>query len=84
VGAVVRILDVNNTQVDIPVGTEFNSVGNFYRYLGTAPALVAPFRATIMFDGRERSMATPAASGDCNTCHSETGNSGAPGRLMLP
>lgn len=84
VGAVVRILDVNNTQVDIPVGTELNSVGNFYRYQGSAPALVAPFRATIMFDGRERSMSTPAASGDCNTCHTETGNSGAPGRLMLP
>ena len=31
-----------------------------------------------------RRGATLAALGDCNTCHTETGTKGAPGRVMAP
>jgi hypothetical protein len=29
-------------------------------------------------------MATAVPSGDCNTCHTLNGRSGAPGRIALP
>jgi hypothetical protein len=31
-----------------------------------------------------REMKTPQYDGDCNGCHSEWGDSGAPGRVMAP
>jgi predicted CXXCH cytochrome family protein len=29
-------------------------------------------------------MGTAVATGDCNTCHTQTGTSSAPGRITLP
>jgi len=29
-------------------------------------------------------MLTPLMTGDCNSCHTETGTNNAPGRIMLP
>ena len=57
-----------------------NTVGNFD--LTTKVAL--PYKATVTFQGRTRTMASAQTSGDCNTCHTESGTSGAPGRIMLP
>jgi len=57
-----------------------NAVGNF-SYAG---ALSLPYTAKVISGGRERAMATPQTSGDCNSCHTESGANQAPGRIMLP
>jgi hypothetical protein len=59
-----------------------NSVGNFY-YSGT---LAFPIQAKLVSfaTGAERAMVAPVSSGDCNSCHTQNGNSGAPGRLTIP
>jgi hypothetical protein len=57
-----------------------SSAGNFY-----SDAVVAtPFQAEVVYNGLIREMATPQVNGDCNSCHTEQGASGAPGRIMLP
>ncbi len=57
-----------------------NSAGNFF----TQQAVSTPYTARVLYQGRARAMVTPQTSGDCNTCHTETGANGAPGRVMLP
>lgn len=57
-----------------------NSAGNFY----SNTALVFPITAKVVAGGRERVMATPQTSGDCNACHSQNGTMMAPGRVTLP
>ncbi len=59
-----------------------NLVGNFLGSPGGA--FTMPYTATVTYQGRSRSMTTPQTSGDCNSCHTETGTNGAPGRIMLP
>ena len=46
--------------------------------------VVFPIRAKVVASGRERMMATPQHSGDCNACHTAQGSHGAPGRITLP
>ncbi len=59
-----------------------NTVGNFY-YSG---ALAFPIQAKLISfaTGAERAMVGPVSSGDCNSCHTQDGSSGAPGRLTVP
>jgi len=57
-----------------------NSAGNFY-YTG---AVATPFRAKVVYMGRERDMAGAQTSGDCNGCHTQNGTMSAPGRIILP
>ena len=57
-----------------------NSVGNFS---GNA-SLVFPITAVVNFGGKSRAMTTAVPSGDCNSCHTETGANNAPGRVALP
>jgi hypothetical protein len=57
-----------------------NSVGNFS---GNA-SLTFPITAVVSFNGKTRAMTTAVASGDCNSCHTQTGANGAPGRVTLP
>ena len=76
-GLQVVLTDANGK--DIPVSV--NSVGNFY-YTGP---LASPFTARLTEnDGKVRAMATPQTSGDCNSCHTQTGANGAPGRITAP
>ncbi len=57
-----------------------NSAGNF-----TSDAAVAvPFTAKVMKGGKERVMAAAQTSGNCASCHTDTGASGAPGRIQAP
>src|SRR4030095_1003320 len=57
-----------------------NAAGNFY-YGG---ALARPYRAKVVYMGRERVMGVAQTSGDCNACHTQTGAMNAPGRILLP
>jgi hypothetical protein len=57
-----------------------NTSGNFY-YQG---ALATPYSVKVTYMGRERAMIARQTSGDCNTCHTQSGAMMAPGRIMLP
>jgi hypothetical protein len=57
-----------------------NGVGNFH----TATNIALPFHAKVVSGGRERAMSAAQMIGDCNSCHTETGANGAPGRIMVP
>jgi hypothetical protein len=57
-----------------------NSVGNFY----SARVVPVPFTAKVVAGDAERVMTTPQTNGDCNSCHTEGGANGAPGRIVLP
>jgi len=57
-----------------------NSVGNF-SYTGS---LTKPYTAKVTYMGRERLMGGAQTNGDCNSCHTQTGSSSAPGRITLP
>jgi hypothetical protein len=57
-----------------------NAVGNF-SYQGS---IALPYQAKVVSGGRERVMAMAQTTGDCNSCHTETGANLAPGRIMLP
>ena len=74
--ATVVITDKNGTVTTLRP----NSVGNF-SYQGT---LATPFQAKVVQGGKERVMATPQTSGDCNSCHTAAGANSAPGRIILP
>lgn len=74
--ATIEITDADGTVIRLPV----RSSGNF----STTAAFTAPYTARILHDGRERAMATPQTSGDCNSCHTLAGTNGAPGRILLP
>ena len=57
-----------------------NAVGNFSSEI----QVKTPFQAKVTFQGRERLMITPQTSGDCNGCHSQSGDNSAPGRVTVP
>lgn len=62
------------------VRMQVNVSGNFF----TRERLTPPFRVTVT-DGRNtRSMNQAVTSGDCNSCHTQDGANGAPGRIMAP
>ena len=75
-GARVVIVDAANRTVTLTP----NAAGNF-TYTGT---VATPYTAKVTFQGRERIMPVAQTSGDCNSCHTQNGTSGAPGRITLP
>jgi uncharacterized membrane protein len=75
-GARVVILDAANQTITLTP----NAAGNFF-YAG---AVTFPFHAKVTFQGRERIMTAAQSNGSCNACHTQTGASGAPGRILLP
>jgi len=75
-GARVVIVDAANRTVTLTP----NSAGNF-TYTGT---ISTPYTAKVTYQGRERIMPVSQTSGDCNSCHTQTGANGAPGRITLP
>ena len=78
-GATVTVTDNNNVSRSFTV----NSAGNFSGSASSGwPAF--PITAKITFGGKTRVMSGAVNSGDCNTCHTLNGTSGAPGRIALP
>lgn len=59
-----------------------NSAGNFYLPVGRG--LQTPYTARVVVDGVERVMFSPQTNGDCNSCHTQDGANGAPGRIHTP
>jgi hypothetical protein len=63
-----------------------SSAGNFY-WRGT---LALPYLAKVVSMGRERAMIESQTSGDCNSCHTQSGTMSvgttmkAPGRIAMP
>ena len=60
---------------------EVNPGGNF---LLEEARFTYPYQAKVVFQGRERKMDAAQQIGDCNSCHTAAGSSGAPGRIVLP
>jgi hypothetical protein len=57
-----------------------NAVGNF----SSSGQVATPYQAKLVYMGRERLMVAAQTSGDCNSCHTQSGANAAPGRLVLP
>jgi hypothetical protein len=76
-GALLEITDANGS-----LWTQLvNAAGNFS---DTPPGFAFPYTAKIRFQGRERAMQEAQPTGDCNMCHTQKGDIGAPGRIFLP
>ena len=60
-----------------------NAAGNFF-YETNQGSFVAPYSAKVIAGGKERVMKQSVPSGDCNSCHTQDGKSGAPGRIYAP
>ncbi|HRI07278.1 MAG TPA: hypothetical protein PKW35_05640 [Nannocystaceae bacterium] len=80
-GAVtVQITTADAKVLTLPV----NGAGNFmYDQLEYGP-IMFPITAKVLRGGKEMVMASPQMSGDCNSCHTEAGMNGAPGRILAP
>ena len=77
--ATIEILREDGTLV---VRLPVNAGGNF---MGSAPGVApATYKARVVTSAGTRTMATAQTNGDCNSCHTAEGTSGAPGRIYLP
>ena len=76
---VVEVTSADGETVSLPV----NSSGNFLMHASATP-FPAPYLVKVVHGDRERAMPIPAPSGDCNSCHTQDGQQGAPGRVVLP
>jgi cytochrome c553 len=75
----VEITDSVGTVVNLNA----NSSGNFSFRSRTAP-LKFPYTAKVKQGTKVRAMTASQNNGDCNSCHTQDGKSGAPGRVMAP
>lgn len=58
-----------------------NKAGNFsFRRV----ALSFPIKAKVLYQGKTREMYGARMTGNCASCHSQTGQNGAPGRVTVP
>ncbi|MFV8753986.1 hypothetical protein ACNOYE_25865 [Nannocystaceae bacterium ST9] len=60
-----------------------NAAGNFV-LLAENGSITPPYSAKLIYEGRERMMVTMQTELSCNSCHTETGTNGAPGRILAP
>jgi hypothetical protein len=80
-GVQVVITDANNAQHVLSV----NAAGNFYNDdLYGLLKIPVPYTAKVVSGSNTREMLTAQTSGDCNSCHTESGAQSAPGRIMAP
>lgn len=76
-GAQVVIMDMGG---NVQTTLTSNSRGNFW-YQG---AIQTPYKAKVVYGGKERAMNAAQTDGECNSCHTVDGANGAPGRIYLP
>jgi cytochrome c5 len=75
-GATVEITDATGATIALPI----NGAGNFY----TLSPLAFPIHAKVVTATGTRAMGRDVPTGDCNSCHTQSGTNGAPGRIALP
>jgi hypothetical protein len=75
-GAQVVLHDASGQTITL----ETNPAGNFY-YAGS---IAFPIDVEVVHGGATRAMPSPVSDGDCNSCHTASGDQGAPGRILLP
>jgi hypothetical protein len=75
--AKVIITDVNGTEHTLSV----HQSGNFFPNVNIPKGA---YHAKVVYQGKTRAMAGAQTNGDCNTCHTDAGVNGAPGRVALP
>ncbi len=75
-GAVVQLIGADGAVFNLTP----NGAGNFWSQL----AIKKPYTARVIANGQIRSMIAAQTSGDCNSCHTEQGANGAPGRIVWP
>jgi len=78
-GVTVELVDKNGA---VAATLTPNASGNFFT--GRNSGVQVPYTARVRFDGGVSEMLTPQTSGDCNSCHTAAGLSGAPGRVVWP
>jgi hypothetical protein len=61
-----------------------NSAGNFYASRSKAAALTLPVKARVHFGGLVMEKQKPVSELNCALCHTEWGENGAPGRIVIP
>ena len=71
------IITVNGTDYTLSV----HQSGNFF-----ANTIIpkGSYTARVEYQGKTRAMGSAQTVGDCNTCHTDAGANGAPGRIALP
>lgn len=75
----VEITTADARVLQLPV----NGSGNFMYDAEEGP-LMFPISAVVVAGGETRAMLSPQMTGDCNSCHTEMGTNGAPGRIVAP
>ena len=80
-GAVVEILGADG---GVALSLAIDPASGNFRSTSTTSEVPLPYRARIRANGMVRTMAALQMSGDCNTCHTEQGREGAPGRIVWP
>jgi hypothetical protein len=78
-GARIRLTDAMGKLFELTS----NRAGNFFREADRG-IVHLPFSAEIEYQGRTRKMKTQQCNTSCNSCHTAAGDSGAPGRILLP
>lgn len=79
-GAIVEITDATGQIFSLTT----NANGNFLIEQDEVDSFVTPISARVLYQGRQRQMEQQVETGNCNSCHTEAGSNGAPGRIMLP
>jgi hypothetical protein len=72
----VVVTDKTGKVTNLPV----NAAGNFY----TRAKIAAPYKAKVTDGTKTVAMTGSVTAGDCNSCHTNAGANGAPGRIMAP
>ncbi len=81
-GVKIEIIDKNGAVAMTMTPSSIS--GNFRSSIPIVNTVQVPYTARITANGKTATMMTPQMSGDCNTCHTEQGASGANGRLVWP
>jgi mono/diheme cytochrome c family protein len=79
-GATVVVTDDDGVEVEMRT----NAAGNFYVETSEAPDLSAPYRARVVYEGREAVMTEPLFSANCVDCHDGSNSGRIPPRMTIP
>ena len=75
-GLAVEVTDAGGRVTSLPV----NAAGNFL----SQAAVAFPIRVAVVSGANRRVMVSAPPTGDCNSCHTQDGAQGAPGRIAAP